>query len=253
MKVIILEDEKLAAGRIKELIQKYSTEIEILAMLDSVNGAVKWFENNEHPDLAFFDIQLADGLSFEIFEQTSIKFPVIFTTAYDEFALKAFKVNSVDYLLKPIDYDEFSLAVDKFKSIEQSFTKGNERNLVYDKVLQSLTKEYKKRFVVKIGEHIKSVQVKDVLFFYSSEKISFMHTVENRDLIIDYTLEQIQELIDPEQYFRINRKYIIGIDSIIDIISWSNSRLKVKLRGSDDNDIIVAREKVSQFKKWLDR
>ena len=255
MRVIIIEDEQLAAKRLLELILKYDPEIEILGKFDTVEKSVDWFNSNPPPDLVFMDIQLADGLSFEIFEQSMINCPVIFTTAYDHYAIKAFKVNSIDYLLKPIGFDEISNAIKKFKDIH--FEKKTEnilsKNVTFDKVLQLLTKEYKSRFVIKVGEHIKSIQVENICCFYSLEKASFLKTNENNNYVLDYSLEQIESLVNPDEFFRVNRKYIINLKAIADIISYSNSRLKIELKVKTDEDIIVSREKVKSFKAWLEK
>jgi DNA-binding LytR/AlgR family response regulator len=252
MKVVVIEDERLAAERLIDLILQYDSGIEVLTTLDSVKQSVEWFDKNQHPDLAFFDIQLADGLSFEIFEKTIIDCPVIFTTAFNEYAIRAFKVNSVDYLLKPIDIEDLTKAVDKFKKNFSGKEVAHQQE-VFDRVLHLLTNNYKQRFVIKVGEHIRSVATENILYFYSLEKATFLHTDDDHNYVIDYSLEQVETLVDPERFFRINRKYMITIDSIDDIITYSNSRLKIELKHSDDQDVIVAREKVKQFKKWLDR
>lgn len=252
MNVLIIEDEKLAADRLTSLIKQYDPEIKIVGNCDSVSASVKWFNTKPTPDLAFLDIQLADGLSFEIFDQTIIDCPVIFTTAFDEYAIKAFKVNSLDYLLKPIDLEEISVAIEKFKKTQRPEAIPQQHQ-VFDKVLQMLSHNYKKRFVIKVGEHIRSISVEDILYFYSYEKATFLHTSENRNYVIDYPLEQLEGLVDPGLFFRVNRKYMIAMNSFEDIISYSNSRLKVELLHSDDQDVIVAREKVKEFKNWLDR
>ncbi|MBN2174122.1 MAG: response regulator transcription factor [Bacteroidales bacterium] len=252
MKVIVVEDEKMAAEGLIGLIRRVDPEMEVIAQPDSVKKAVEWFNNHPPPDLAFFDIQLADGLSFKIFEKTLVECPVIFTTAYHEYAIRAFKVNSIDYLLKPIDLQDLTNAINKFKKSYHD-PKQKLQPEVFDKVLNLLTNNYKQRFVVKVGEHIRSIPVEDILYFYSQEKATFFHTVDNRNYVIDYSLEQVEELLDPQMFFRINRKYMITIRAIQDIITYSNSRLKTELKNSDDNDVIVAREKVKDFKKWLDR
>lgn len=253
MKVIIVEDEPLAADRLNDLILQYDPEIEVIAKFQSVKNTIAWF-NEEYPvDLAFFDIQLSDGLSFEVFDNTLVSCPVIFTTAFNEYAIKAFKVNSIDYLLKPFDLEDITRAIDKFK---RNFSNNNNLQVqqgVFDKVLSLLSNKYKQRFVIKVGEHIRSVPVENIHYFYSLEKATFLLTSDDHNYVIDYSLEQVENLIDPERFFRINRKYIITMDSIMDIITYSNSRLKIELKHSDDHDVIVAREKVKQFKKWLDR
>jgi len=252
MNVVVIEDEKLAAEGLIGLIQQVDPNINIIAQLTSVKKSIEWFNKNDHPDLAFFDIQLEDGLSFEIFENTIVDCPVIFTTAYHEYAIRAFKVNSIDYLLKPVDYNELATAIEKYKrSYKNRIIQPKQE--VFDKVLNLLTNDFKQRFAIKVGEHIRSVAIESILYFYSMEKATFLHTDDNHNYVLDYSLEQIEGLVDPQRFFKINRKYIITIDSIDDIITYSNSRLKIELKHSDDHDVIVAREKVREFKKWLDR
>ena len=253
MKVLIVEDEKMAANRLEKLLLELDETIEILDKLDSVKRTIKWLEENE-ADLLFFDIQLADGLSFEILEQVEVKTPIIFTTAFDEYAIKAFKVNSIDYLLKPIDPKDLKNALDKY---HERFSVNKQTNGIDMQALaiamNQLTKRYKERFVVKIGEHIKTVEVKDIRYLYSQEKMTFVNDIHNKKYIIDYTLEQVGDLIDPEEFYRINRKYLISMKAIKDIVAYSNSRLRIVLKDSDEMDAIVSREKVQEFKRWLDR
>lgn len=249
MNCLIVEDEKVAAVRLSGLIKKYDSTIDILGIVQSVKNAVQWINTHQAPDLIFMDIQLADGLSFEIFEQTIVKTPVVFTTAYDEYALKAFKVNSIDFLLKPIDQDELDNAINKFK---ENITPKEIPTQVFDSILLSLTKKYKIKFVVKVGEHIKVFTIKDVQCFYSMEKYTFLQNNSGRDYAINYTLDQLEDLLDPAQFFRINRKFIVTLTAISDIISYSNSRLLVKLNSNESDDLIVSREKVQDFKIWLE-
>ena len=249
MNCLIIEDEKEAAIKLAGLIKKYDQNIEILDTIQSVKNAVIWLNNNETPDLIFMDIQLADGLSFEIFEQTIVKTPVIFTTAYDEYALKAFKVNSIDYLLKPIDQSELNQAIDKYK---ENNTPKEIPAQVFDNILHSLTKKYKSKFVLKVGEHIKVFTIDDVQCFYGMEKYTFLQNYSGRDYAISYSLDQVENLIDPAKFFRINRKFLISFSAISDIISYSNSRLRVKLKSNESEDLIVSREKVQDFKNWLE-
>jgi DNA-binding LytR/AlgR family response regulator len=253
IRVLIIEDEVMAAEHLQELIQLSFPQTEVVARLESISKAVEWFRNNESPDLAFFDIQLADGLSFEIFEKADVRCPVIFTTAYDEYALKAFKVNSVDYLLKPIDREELKSAIEKYHKHhrDNEVTTSTPQNI--EKVLRLLTNQYKTRFVVRVGEHIKSIPTEDIICFYSMAKATYLQTFEDRHYVIDYSLEQIEEIVDPANFFRVNRKFIIQLDAISDMISFTNSRLKVKLQHPTEEEIIVAREKVKDFKGWLER
>jgi DNA-binding LytR/AlgR family response regulator len=249
MNCLIIEDEKVAAERLVGLIKKYDPSIVISEIIQSVKNAVHWLNSHQAPDLIFMDIQLADGLSFEIFEQTIVKTPVIFTTAYDEYALKAFKVNSIDYLLKPIDQNELNNAIDKFK---ENNTSKEIPALVFDNILKSLTKNYKNKFVIKVGEHIKVFTTDNVQCFYSMEKYTFLQNNSGRDYAISHSLDQLEDLLDPIIFFRINRNYIVSFSAIAYIISYSNSRLLVKLNSNESKDLIVSREKVQDFKKWLE-
>ena len=252
-KVLIIEDEKPAADWLKQLILKFNSQILVLTVIDSVSGAIEWFQKNPVPDIVFMDIQLADGLSFEIFERVKVLCPVIFTTAYEEYAIKAFKVNSVDYLLKPIAYAELEVAFQKFEDLQQHVPSVPTVTIeLLNKVKEMLRKQYKTRFVIKVGEHLKSIMVEDILFFYSLEKATFLCTADFKNYLVDYSLDRIGEMVDERRFFRINRKYILSNQSIADIIFYSNSRLKIKLKKSGEESIIVSRDKVSAFKEWLD-
>ncbi|WP_456376424.1 LytR/AlgR family response regulator transcription factor [Lutibacter sp.] len=250
MKVVIIEDEKPAARRLSRMLNEIG--IKPVAMLHSVEESVNWFYNNEHPDLLLLDIQLSDGLSFEIFEEIEIKSAIIFTTAYDEYALKAFKLNSVDYLLKPIDAEELENAVAKFKNRQHSLTNNVSFNIEQIKELISpLKKSYKKRFTIKIGQHLKMISVESIECFYSENKATNMHTINNRNYLIDETLEQLETKLSPEIFYRVSRKYFVNINAIKDIISYSNSRLKIILQTFNESEIIVSRERVKDFKNWI--
>ena len=249
MNCIIIEDEKEAAIKLTGLIKRYDKNIEILNTIQSVKNAVKWLNTNKMPDLIFMDIQLADGLSFEIFEQAFVKAPVIFTTAYDEYALKAFKVNSIDYLLKPIDQNELNQAIDKYK---ENNTPKEIPAQVFDSILHSLTRKYKNKFVLKVGEHIKVFTIDDIQCFFSMEKYTFLQNCEGRDYAINYSLDQVEDLIDSAKFFRINRKFLISFSAISDIVNYSNSRLRIKLKSNNSEDLIVSREKIQEFKQWLE-
>jgi len=207
------------------------------------------------PDLIFLDVQLSDGLSFEIFNHISITCPVIFTTAYEEYAIKAFKVNSIDYLLKPIGIDDLKNAINKFTSFNYNFINTYNQTLRFkvDQVMKLLTNNYKSRFVVNVGMHIRSVEVEKINLFYSLEKSTFLIDNTGKSYDIDYSLEQIEKLTDPKQFFRISRKYIANINAIADIISYTSSRLKLKIACSDDDDILVSRSKLAEFRRWLER
>jgi DNA-binding LytR/AlgR family response regulator len=253
MDILIIEDEPQAAQRLQTLVNELLPKAKVVAVLDSVKKSIEWFTTKNMPDLALMDIQLADGISFKIFESCDVKCPVIFTTAYDSYALKAFKVNSIDYILKPIDKDELKTAFEKLN--KQSATETDAMKLLanVNEAMKMLTKKYKSRFVIKIGEHLKTVEVDSILFFYSQDKATFCHTQDKRNTLIDYTMDELEQMLDPTIFFRINRKYLVHAKSIKDIINYSNSRLRLILHGSDDNDCIVARERVQEFKQWLDQ
>ncbi|MBT0608417.1 LytR/AlgR family response regulator transcription factor [Aequorivita echinoideorum] len=251
MNVIIIEDEKPSARHLQRMLEKL--DVAVNQMLHSVEESVQWFTENAHPDLIFLDIQLSDGLSFEIFEKVSIKSPIIFTTAFDEYALQAFKLNSIDYLLKPIDEDELTAAVKKYRSLKPQaqavqFNFEDIKKLLVNPV----EREYKKRFTTKIGQHIKIISADEIECFYSENKGTYAHTVDGRDYLLETTLEQLETELSPEKFFRISRKFFINIDAIKDIISYTNSRLQLKLNSFSGQEVIVAREKVKDFKLWLE-
>lgn len=255
MKVLIIEDEQIAAKRLVKMLQDSSQDIMVLATLDSVARSIEWLEEKESPDLIFMDIQLADGLSFDIFDYVQVKCPVIFTTSYDQYAIRAFKVNSVDYLMKPLDSGELYNAINKYEFLSKSYAeKSSPESLALQEAINMLKqKSYKERFIVKVGEHIKTILVSDIYHFVSQEKATFACTTENRRYLLDYTLDQLMEMIDPRLFFRISRKYIVSINGFEDIISYSNNRLKIHLKQSKTMDAIVSRERVQDFKTWLDR
>jgi len=251
MNVLIIEDEKPSARRLQRMLERQQVQVD--QMLHNVEEAVEWFANNEHPDLIFLDIQLSDGLSFEIFDEVEVKSAIIFTTAFDEYALQAFKLNSVDYLLKPIDEEELETAVNKYRS---RAPKGQNVQLNFEDIKKLLTnpveREYKKRFTTKIGQHIKMIPVDEIECFYSENKGTYAHTIEGRDYLLDNTLEQLEGEISPKVFFRINRKFYVNINAIRDIISYTNSRLQLKLNSYKEQEVIVARERVRDFKLWLE-
>lgn len=254
-KALIIEDEKPAAEHLQRLIKQADVKIDIINVISSIDEALVWFNNNPLPDLIFLDVQLSDGLSFEIFNHLNITCPVIFTTAYEEYAIKAFKVNSIDYLLKPIGTGDLKNAINKFASFSFSLNNTYDQTLKVriDQVMKLLTNNYKSRFVVNAGMHIRSVEVEKINLFYSLGKSTFFLDNTGKSYDIDYSLEQIEKLTDPEQFFRISRKYIANIDAIADIISYSGSRLKLKIACSDDDNILVSRSRLTEFRRWLER
>lgn len=250
MNIIIIEDEKPAARLLQRKVEKLGMQINTL--LHSVEEAINWFNSNTHPDLIFLDIQLSDGLSFEIFETLDIKSAVIFTTAYDEYALRAFKLNSIDYLLKPIDEDDLSIAISKFKN---QFQKSNMAMLDFEMIKKMLVnpmeRNFKKRFTIKMGQQLKMINIEEVECFFSENKGTYLHTFDNRNYLLDNTLEQLETELNPKDFYRISRKFILPMKAIKEIQVHSNSRLKVILPTYKEDEVIVARERVIDFKEWL--
>ena len=248
MKIVILEDESRAVNHLKRLIGEVAPHMELTGTFETVSEAVSFLEKDPPVDLIFSDVQLADGSSFEIFSRVRVKCPIIFTTAYDTYAIEAFNTNGIDYLLKPIEGERLRQAIEKAKhlssgiSLDELMSRMNPRD----------TRLYKSRFMVKVGEKIKTIMTEEILAFYSFEKTTYLFTRDKRNYIIDYSMEDLESMLDPGAYFRINRKYIVSIKACSQIIAWSNSRLKIDIEGIDDQKIVVARERVREFKHWLD-
>ena len=251
MQVIIIEDEKPAARRLARLLAEL--DVEVSTLLHSVEESINWFQNNPQPDLIFLDIQLSDGLSFEIFDAIQVDSAIIFTTAYDEYALQAFKLNSIDYLLKPIDDEELAAAMKQYKDLNK---KDKQISLDFEDIKKLLTnpleREYKKRFTAKVGQHIKLINAEDIECFFSENKGTYAATTDGRTYLLDTTLENLEEELAPETFFRVSRKFYVNIRHIQDIVAYTNSRLKVKLKRYNEQEIIVSRERVRDFKLWLE-
>ena len=250
MKVAILEDEPLAAEKLERYLQKYSGDIEILATLPSLKKAIPWINTHKDKvDLFFMDVQLTDGLSFEIFNNIQLKKPIIFTTAFDEFAIDAFKVNSIDYLLKPVKFTDLTKALQKLDTLKSQYSDTT--------TLKSMTqmvgkKAFKNRFLVKVGNHLHSVSTDQIDVFYAEGRDAYLFNQEGKRYIIDYTLETLEEMIDPKNFFRVNRSFLVNINSIQDVLVYSNRRLKLVLNPKLEKEVVVSREKVSEFKKWFE-
>ena len=253
MKILIVEDEIPATEKLVRYLNRYDENIEIIDGLTSVKSAVHWLRNNpDEADLILMDIQLNDGKSFSIFEQIEVNTPIIFTTAFDEYAIKAFEVNSLAYLLKPIAYDDLCLALDKYKKINK--VQSSNEPMHMSEVLKTLAggKAYKTRFMVKIGDHIRSVATDQIVLFYADGRNAYIVNKDDRHLIIDYKMEELEDVLDPKQFFRANRTFIVSINGIKDVVVYSNSRLKIIPTAKIDKEIIVSREKVGGFKQWFD-
>lgn len=250
LKLLLIEDEPLAAKRLARMIHELMPQAEILDILDTVKASVNWL-NLHKADLIFLDIHLADGNSFAIFEQTTVETPIIFTTAYDEYAIRAFKLNSVDYLLKPVEKEELTQALSKFQRIQPPAPIDIQALVTSLQTPPSAS--YQKRFMVTIGEKIKSIPIEEVAYFFGQQKYVFLITHDNRRHIINYTLGQLEAMLDPELYFRINRQFIIGYKSIANMYAYSKSRIKIDLAPTADIEAIVSIEKSPRFKEWLNR
>ena len=251
MNVLIIEDEKPAARRLARLLTELN--VSVSNMLHSVEEAVEWFQNNKHPDLIFLDIQLSDGLSFEIFDLVEVNSAIIFTTAYDEYALQAFKLNSIDYLLKPIDDEELESSVRKYQNLKPDH---EQISLDFEDIkkllINPLEREYKKRFTIRLGQHLKIINADEIECFYSENKGTYAATAEGRNYLLDTTLENLEHELSPQIFFRVSRKFYININHIKDIVSYTNSRLIIKLNRYNEQEIIVSRERVRDFKLWLE-
>ncbi len=252
MKVLIVEDEDLAVKKLRKTLFAVDGTIEVTGVTDSIKSTVEWLQDNPQPDLILMDIELADGQSFEVFNLTDVKSPVIFTTSYDEYALKAFKVNSVDYLLKPIQQEELQAALNKYKKMTGS-SKGE---LSLDSLVKELQqklqpKEFRKRFLVKQGQRLVSVEVEDIAYFYSDGRLNFFKTADNRKFVVDYTMDELEDMLDPAQYFRISRSFYVSVNSIDKIEDYFGNRLILQLKPAVDKEALVSREKVTDFKKWM--
>ncbi len=247
MKVWIIEDEDTAARRLEKLITEIDPEIQIVAKLDSIMGTLEYVQQNSLPDLIFLDIHLADGASFEIFNHTNIDKPIIFTTAYDQYAIQAFKVNALDYLLKPIKKAELEKALEKYRNWNQK------PSIPYEEIARLVQQEKNsRRFLIRIGQRIQLVGVKDAAYFYTDQKITFVVTWDGKRFPLDHSLEALEEMVDSQDYFRINRQFIVNINAINEMYAYSKSRVKVDLNPACEIQTVVSTERSPHFKRWLE-
>ena len=254
LNVLIVEDETPAVEKLERYLQKYSPTIRVAGVCDSIDSASEWLKSNQSSiDLIFMDIQLKDGLSFNIFKEVVVQKPVIFITAYNEYALDAFKVNGIDYLLKPVTFQDLSSSLQKLENLRDQLVM-NDSKLEKLKSLagEGTSKNYKGRFMVKVGDHIRSVTSDQVIFLFADGRDVYLVTQQMKKYIIDFTLESLEEILEPQTFFRVNRTYILNIHFIQDVVMYSNSRLKIATQPLWDKEIIVSREKVSEFKDWFD-
>lgn len=252
MNILIVEDEELAVKKLQKTLANVDPSANVVGVTDSIKGTVDWLQNNNSADLILMDIELADGQSFEVFNQVEVKAPVIFTTSYDEYALKAFKVNSVDYLLKPVQTEDLQAALTKYKKL----TDGKKADVNLESLVKQLQqqlqpKEYRKRFLVKHAQKLVSVDVEEIAFFYSDGRLNFFKTKDNKKYVVDYTMEELEDMLNPDQFFRISRSFYVAIDAIEKIDDYFGNRLILQLKPAVDKEALVSREKVSDFKKWM--
>lgn len=254
MRIVIVEDEPLLAKKLQKMVLELEPEAEIEAITNSIASTVKWLQLNGCPDLFLMDIELADGQSFEIFRQVEIKCPIIFTTAYDEFALKAFKVSSIDYLLKPIKAEELGAAINKFHSLAKA--NAANANLQLNSLLHALqkmpsSKTFRDRFLVKQGQKSISVPIYEIALFFTEKGVNYLLTEGKRKYIVDYTLDEIEKSVDPDKFFRANRQFILSSKAAIAVLPWFNGKLKIETEPAYEEHIIISREKANDFRKWM--
>ncbi|MEI9911505.1 MAG: LytTR family DNA-binding domain-containing protein [Bacteroidota bacterium] len=257
MKILIVEDEELAVKKIRKTLAGVEPDAEVVAVTDSILSTVNWLDENPAPDLILMDIELSDGQSFEIFNQTAIKSPVIFTTSYDEYALKAFKVNSIDYLLKPIQKEDLEAALQKLKQMKDLYkTEETKPDVSLDNLVKELQqklqpKDFRKRFLVKHAQKLVSIEVDEIAYFFSDGRLNFFKTYDNKKFVVDYTMDELEDMLDPGKYFRISRSFYISVNSVDQIHDYFGNRLLLHLKPAVDKESIVSREKVTDFKKWM--
>jgi len=257
MRILIVEDEELAVKKLQKTLAAVDTTASVIGVTDSIKSTVDWLQTNQQPDLILMDIELADGQSFEVFNLTEVKSPVIFTTSYDEYALKAFKVNSVDYLLKPVQKEELQAALQKYRHLHATAKVAdgkadvNLESLVRELQQKLQPKEFRKRFLVKHAQKLVSVEIDEIAYFYSDGRLNFFKTNDNKKYVVDYTMDELEEMLDPEKYFRISRSFYVSVSSIEKIDDYFGNRLILQLKPAVDKEALVSREKVTEFKRWM--
>ena len=254
MNVLIIEDEYPAAERLQNMLTRVDGTIWVRAVLESVEAAIRWLRNQAAPDLILSDIQLSDGLSFEIYEQVLVQSPIIFTTSYDEYAIRAFKHKSIDYLLKPIKYEELQRAIEKYRNFRQEFSEQNPAIRLEQllDVLSHTGRSSKKRFLVKKGEQLIPIADDDTAYFYTENELVYLTTHAGKKYVLDYTLEQLSTLLDPVRFFRINRQFIVSLGAVQQIHTYFSSRLKLQLQPAAGPEVLVSKGQVKRFKAWLE-
>jgi len=256
MRILIVEDEDLAVKKIRKTLSDVDANADVVGVTDSIFATVDWLQNNPSPDLILMDIELSDGQSFEIFSRIPVKSAVVFTTSYDEYALKAFKVNSIDYLLKPIQKEDLEAALNKYKQMKTMYAGNGHNELNMDALVKELQhklqpKEFRKRFLVKHGQKLVSIEIDEIAYFFSDGRLNFFKTYDNRKFVVDYTMDELEDMLDSQRYFRISRSFYVSVNSINQIHDYFGNRLLLHLKPPVDKESIVSREKVTDFKKWM--
>jgi DNA-binding LytR/AlgR family response regulator len=260
MQVFIVEDEPLAVKKLVRLLEEVAFDVKVVGTAGSIRAAVEWLESNPAPDLIFLDIELSDGQSFEIFQRTKVKSPVIFVTSYDEYALQAFKVNSVDYLLKPVQKEDLAQAIAKYRDLKAQYARdANPISASIESLLLSLSggggesakKEYRTRFLVKHLQKYVTVEVADIAYFWSEGRVNFFKNRAGQKYLVEYTMEEIEAMLDPRDWFRVSRQFMVSVPSVAEIHPFFNNRLKLHLKPQEPEEVTVSRERVADFKVWL--
>jgi DNA-binding LytR/AlgR family response regulator len=251
MQALLLEDETLAAERLENMLREVDDQWKVVARLKSVSSAVEWLLSNPHPDLILSDIQLLDGLCFEIFEQVKVQKPVIFTTAYDQFAIRAFEVNSIDYLLKPVQPDKLKVALQKVKNRQEGNPHPDYSELL--RLLGAARREYKTRFMVRLGQKIVTIPVEKLAYFFSERKLTYLVTKDQKKYPMDQPLDELTELLDPKTFFRANRQFIVTFESVAEIHPYFKGRIKLHLNPVSREEVIISSDRTPEFKKWIDQ
>jgi two-component system, LytTR family, response regulator LytT len=257
MNVFIVEDEPLAVKKLERLLREVALDLQVAGTAGSIRAAVEWLENNPAPDLIFLDIELSDGQSFEIFQRTSVQSPVIFVTSYDEFALQAFKVNSIDYLLKPVQREELAAAIDKYRQLKEQYAReANPLSASIESLLMSLSggaaqPTWRTRFLVKHLQKYVTVEVSDIAYFWSEGRVNFFKTHKGQKYLVEYTMEEIEAMLNPNDWFRVSRQFLVSVPAVAEIHPYFNNRLKLHLNPKEPEEVTVSRERVSDFKVWL--
>lgn len=256
MKILIVEDEMLAVKRLKKVIESIDPEMEVVGVTNSICSSVEWLNSSPAPDLIMMDIELADGQSFEIFKRTQVQSPVIFVTSYDEFAIQAFKVNSVDYLMKPVDREDMAASLQKLRQVKNIYAAQAGKSVNVEKLVEALQeriqpKIFRKRFLIKHGQKLITVEIDEIAYFFVDGRLTFFRTFDNRKLVVDYTMDELETMLDPADFFRINRSSYVAMKAIDEMQDYFGNRYALRLKPASEEEAIVSRDRVTAFKTWM--